>query len=688
MVSTATTNCAPQGELSRDGRIVNVTLNVVLADFKINNPDKTTSPTGEDAVRLRSYGGCKAGPLIDVLPGNAVRLTLKNNLSKDDPSCQPNPPSGLGLGGSPGVGCFNTVNLHTHGLHVSPAGNSDNVLLSLSPQTTFPYEFNLPEDHPAGTFWYHAHMHGSTAVQVGSGATGVFVVRGNRPYTPPTPANPHPIADIDTILKNAKGTAMPEQFFQFQQISYACFQNLPNQAGGPWQAIYTTKGLYKASNDSKDPANSAAWTCPEPAPGKPVSPGAVENFGLQLNSPSIWDTNGRFTSVNGVVQPTLTVPAGEIQRWRFIHAGTHDTINVQVVKAQATAGKNLITASALVGNRQTQKDDVIASCAATSASMVPQFEIATDGLTRKAMRTIGAKPDGFSASNFLQSGYRSDILVVFPEDGDYCLLNQAAPAQARPQNGGGGGQGPSTPQLLAYVHVRGGTAVKGDLETYVKQALFAGNPQLPVDVRAGLLKGDLTAWAPFLELAPPPPGSKPQLASFSITVPSTPTDPVLFQVNGVSYNPDVVNVTRQVNTTDDWILSASGVPSFAAEPHIFHIHVNPFEVMDVTFQDKDGKQESIYESNGQCKATVLTDKQGLANQYCGMYHTFRDTVFVENGYQVHIRTHYERYIGEFVLHCHILDHEDGGMMQNISIVPDLTAPGGGIGMGRMKHQHQ
>lgn len=35
------------------------------------------------------------------------------------------------------------------------------------------------------------------------------------------------------------------------------------------------------------------------------------------------------------------------------------------------------------------------------------------------------------------------------------------------------------------------------------------------------------------------------------------------------------------------------------------------------------------------------------------------------------RTRYQRYIGEYVLHCHILDHEDRGMMQNVKIVlPD------------------
>jgi hypothetical protein len=35
--------------------------------------------------------------------------------------------------------------------------------------------------------------------------------------------------------------------------------------------------------------------------------------------------------------------------------------------------------------------------------------------------------------------------------------------------------------------------------------------------------------------------------------------------------------------------------------------------------------------------------------------------------------------------CHILDHEDAGMMANIAIVPDLNSPGGGLGMSSMNH---
>ena len=84
--------------------------------------------------------------------------------------------------------------MHFHGLHVSPTGNSDNVLLNIAPQTHFEYEVNIPFDHPSGTFWYHPHRHGSTAMQVASGASGPLIVRGSRRYAGGAPG------DIDTIL--------------------------------------------------------------------------------------------------------------------------------------------------------------------------------------------------------------------------------------------------------------------------------------------------------------------------------------------------------------------------------------------------------------------------------------------------------------------------------------------------------
>lgn len=677
-----------QATVDVDGRIVHVTLKEMYADSTIFNPAKDDHWPGHmDPLRLRSYGGCKQGPLIPVYPGDTLRVDLVNDLPVDDPTCLANPPLGLGL--PPGVGCFNTINLHTHGLHVSPSGNSDNVLLNIAPQTQFPYEINIPDDHPAGTFWYHAHRHGSTAVQVSSGAAGILVVRGNRKYTQPTKENPHPIADIDTILLHEGGTPLTEQFFFLQQLAYACFNNLPDQDGGLWQQIFTANGFYNASSPGKgkkSPANSE-WTCPLPSEEKYVTPGVIENFGLQLDSPSVWDSNGRFTTVNGIVEPTITIPAGEIQRWRFVHAGIHDTINLQIVPAVPQIGEdNLLATSTFTGNRLEQVEEVQRECPTMPGSVVPQFEIAADGLTLTRLHTMaGLNQPASDGANYLQPGYRSDILAVFPHDGYYCLLDQAAPESQRfdPGKGTGGGSGPSAPQLLAIVHVEGGHEVAGDLRQYVLDSLYKANrDKLPDPIRESLKHGDLTPWAPFIELAAPPP-AEPQQAEFAINF-SAAGSP--FQINGASYDPNIVNITRQVNTTDDWILSATGSPG-AAEPHIFHIHVNPFEVTDVIHMLPDGTQQSIFDADGHCKKDIVPDLQSLANQYCGMWHTFRDTIFVENNYHVHIRTHYDRYIGEFVIHCHILDHEDSGMMLNIEIVPDLKAPGGGLGMASMKHAH-
>lgn len=47
---------------------------------------------------------------------------------------------------------------------------------------------------------------------------------------------------------------------------------------------------------------------------------------------------------------------------------------------------------------------------------------------------------------------------------------------------------------------------------------------------------------------------------------------------------------------------------------------------------------------------------------------WRDTLIVEKGRPERILTRYEDFKGKFVLHCHILDHEDGGMMQAVEIV--------------------
>ncbi|MEA2688607.1 MAG: hypothetical protein QOD51_1214 [Candidatus Eremiobacteraeota bacterium] len=670
-------------------------------------PAQINNPTDQkmDQLELRTYSGCLTSPLIEVRPGDTLHMALHNQLSPNDPTCGSSPAPYLQL--PSGVGCFNTTNMHTHGLHVSPSGNSDNVLRVIAP-SPLPYPVNiaLPSDHPAGTFWYHAHMHGSTAVGVSSGDAGVLIVRGDRDWA--HRAQNNGIVDVDTILHGTDKVPFPDTVFLLQQIAYGCFWQpaaspSPGVVTGPYDNLITDKGLYTTADSQSNnppPSANARWTCAYPSqqPGT-ITKGVVENFNSQLFSPTIWDTNGRFTSINGLVQPSITVPAGAIQRWRFVHGGIHDTINLQVLRMTplpAANGRRTPLVAALAGKSRLQQAAIIKSaCVATPGAVVPQLEFAVDGLTRTKINTIRLAQGGITglvppaASNFLQPGYRSDILVAFPSDGDYCLLDQAAPPGERvivnPKTGnstGNGGQGPSVPQLLAYVHVQGGTPIQGDVRTYIENALYAGNPDLPSTVRTGLKSGNLTAFAPFVELAPPNPQLTPApTAYFQIGAIS----PNGFGVNGIAYDPNSVQpaLIRQLGTTDDWDVAIVPTPApspgnSGAEPHIFHIHINPFEIMDVqkiTYVNGKLVKQSIFDkTTGQCNALAAQDAQNLANQYCGLYHVFRDTLFIQNGYDVTLRTKYVRYTGEFVLHCHILDHEDAGMMANVMIATDRQHP--------------
>ncbi|MEU0398449.1 multicopper oxidase family protein [Streptomyces sp. NPDC006208] len=99
------------------------------------------------------FNGTSPGPTLRVRPGDLLRLRLVNHI--DQPT-----------------------NLHTHGLHVSPSGNSDNPFITIEPGDSYDYAIRIPARHPAGTFWYHPHHHGTVADQIFAGLVGALLVEG------------------------------------------------------------------------------------------------------------------------------------------------------------------------------------------------------------------------------------------------------------------------------------------------------------------------------------------------------------------------------------------------------------------------------------------------------------------------------------------------------------------------------
>lgn len=129
------------------------------------------------ALKLRSYENSLVGPTLRVRPGDKLKIKLINDLP-------PNPDQNAAIVDMNIPHHMNSTNLHTHGLHVSPAGKSDNIFVVIDPGDDFQYEYDIPADHPAGTFWYHAHKHGSSTVQALSGMAGALIVEGGLDLVP------------------------------------------------------------------------------------------------------------------------------------------------------------------------------------------------------------------------------------------------------------------------------------------------------------------------------------------------------------------------------------------------------------------------------------------------------------------------------------------------------------------------
>lgn len=497
---------------------------------------------GGCGLKVRSYNGNLFGSTLRVKPGDKLKLKLRNRLPKQSPAeieeQFEQQASKAHIVHTPVP--YNTTNVHYHGLHVSPRDASDNVLLEIGPGDTFQYELDLPEDHPPGTYWYHAHAHGSTAIQVASGMAGALIVEDDP-------------KDIPGALRAANER---EKVMLFQSILY--------DTDGQVEQI---SALFPSAGPGEHDPNCAA--------GKPTC---------------TWKDSHRRTTINGRIAPTIHMRPGEVQRWRMIDATYNETLTLELEDHDLN-------------------------------------EIALDG---NYLGTVDTWPAGTPI--VLEPGYRSDVLVkASEEEGTYRLLDRATSAEESLRGV------PERGRVLAHVVVSGE----------------------PMDMR---LPNDdeMAPLAPFPDLV-------------DIAERATGVETVLFKigfdpagrkaylnVNYAAFSNDNVR-TVFLNHVDEWRIgtvgtddgfpsptpSPTGSPSPGPVPpvpglgkHIFHIHVNPFQVAR---EDPDGNQELVW----------------------------KDTLAV-NGPPVSVYTKYTDFTGKFVLHCHILDHEDLGMMQIVNVVKESS----------------
>ena len=181
------------------------------------------------------------------------------------------------------------------------------------------------------------------------------------------------------------------------------------------------------------------------------------------------------------------------------------------------------------------------------------------------------------------------------------------------------------------VLVRGGRRGTTPLETLF---YHEGDDNYPVTTLATL---DTTG-RPVRAAAPPSVISwasvdlrRAHVARRRVVVFSENTAGTVFFIDGQSYDPSKVNFRARLNTVEQWT-----IVNHTEETHPFHMHTYPMQLISVNGVPVpfDGYQDEI--------------------------------VLPRHGYVV-ARIRFSGFTGETVFHCHILAHEDAGMMANIVV---------------------
>lgn len=347
-------------------------------------------------------------------------------------------------------------------------------------------------------------------------------------------------------------------------------------------------------------------------------------------------------SVNGRREPRVTMYPGEVQLWRIANSSPRSTIYMPFLSAGFTW-------------RQLAQDGV---------------QFAPNNYDKSLNQPLRIAP-----------GNRVDLLV----------------------------KAPLKPQLpLAPVMVQPNVASAEINIVPDAQAIgypSAPPPPVPLLWIAVAGQGPEMQLIPKEKIAPLPPylkdiGAADIQATKTITFQSLgPKSPKQQTINGVQFHedkPDEWVAIDKVNKVEEWTIVNN--TTFAAIDHPFHIHLNPFQVtevfdpnqmisakvrkyiLDKTVQLKPGQcyidplDSKTWKPCDQTKSSQLIwwdvfpiPSGRIARDTNGKPINGPDNNPITIGGYFKMRTRFDDFRGVFVMHCHILAHEDRGMMTIVSV---------------------
>ncbi|MGB0798565.1 MAG: multicopper oxidase domain-containing protein, partial [Planktomarina sp.] len=254
------------------------------------------------------------------------------------------------------------------------------------------------------------------------------------------------------------------------------------------------------------------------------------------------------------------------------------------------------------------------------------YQIAYDGITYTKRVKIDPENDGAPWENpaALAPGNRTDFMVHVPKD--------ATPGQLKLQ-------AVQLPDLMQSA-MMGMDATQGKPQPSEKMALNIRIEGDPVDAE---WSEDPTLPGGGPLVAPIDPGNVIKDREIEFYLDFISEGPTKFMIDGEQFNGQVMQQMK-LGTTERWHVTNRN--NFT---HPFHIHVNPFFVTHL---------------NG----VELAEDNPLRR--------WQDTMAIPNAADNGVNppgsftmlTRFVKFTGKFVIHCHILEHEDEGMMQAVEVV--------------------
>jgi FtsP/CotA-like multicopper oxidase with cupredoxin domain len=585
-------------------------------------------------------------PTLQVFPGETLIVHLDNALTgltiRDffDPRYTP---KGEEVPLYPAQMTSSPINLHTHGAHISPKGNADNVMLHIPAGMSNTYTYHIPRTLPQGAYWYHSHLHTLTAAHTYLGLAGLLAIGRTDGNLPLVTENHIPIRNMllqyNFVFDRVGGLAQINNYTWPQWVSTIKPPEGDELANGTYRpllapvnfsqskkgtlyftvwysgplSINNQRGRFQFIPSNLQRFTAAAGSTGKDLPADPALPDYLRDV--------------QFT-VNGQFQPVIKSKAGQTEIW--VLANVSDIAYMPVQLTETATGNH--PKIAVVGQDGLPYPE----------AHYPVFDNGTKLLIPPATRyaiavtmpaigdlVLEMPPRGGGATTISAPGilYTNDgtdnppatlgSLSVLPSAVSYYDGFFVSPTQILARATTDGGQGVTT------------TFAEGQpLNAYTA---FENISKVTPD-----FKRDLVINGGFLN----------DLASKS--------DPKTFvyAFAGMAF-PNVALIQPRLGSVEEWRFINNN-----NDEHPIHIHVNDFQVthyFDPTTGLETGP-EMWYVDNANVPAPTMGAEEGV----------------VQPGVLT-LRMSFDDFDGLYVMHCHRLNHEDNGLMALINVIPAVSS---------------